>query len=82
MPIAHKAAPQETGKEFSIKWSILKCTKVYMDMARTKTYNLCLAEKLCVLKANKWKLLNKRYDILINKCQYPNNFQACNFKIA
>ena len=41
--------------------------------------NLCLAEKLCILTADKSVLLNKRSE-LITKCRHENKFYAANQK--
>ena len=45
----------------------------------TKRYNLCFSEKLCILKANKSNVLNKRSE-LISKCRHRNKFYIKNYK--
>ena len=70
---------KDSGTNYRIKWSVLKRARAYS--AGTKTCNLCLWEKLCILNADKWNLLNKRSE-LINKCRHLSKYQACNFKSA
>ena len=70
---------KDSGTNYRIKWSVLKRARAYSE--GTKTCNLCLYEKLCILSANKRNLLNKRSE-LINKCRHLNKYQACNFKSA
>ena len=70
---------KDNGKEFNIKWSILKHAKVYT--AGSKTYSSRLGKKLCILNADKRNLFNKRSE-LISKCRHLNKLQACNFKLA
>ena len=43
--------------------------------------NLCLAEKLEIIKADKKRLLNKRTE-LVSKCRHENRFYLCNFPPA
>ena len=68
---------KETGKPFSIKWSILKRARAYRSGA--KKCNLCLAEKMLILNGEKEHLLNKRTEILA-KCRHTNKYCATNFK--
>ena len=68
---------KETGKPFSIKWSILKRASAYRSGA--KKCNLCLAEKMLILNGEKEHLLNKRTEILA-KCRHTNKYCATNFK--
>ena len=70
---------KDSGINYRIKWSVLKRARAYS--AGTKTCNLCLCEKLCILSADKRNLLNKRSELL-NKCRHLNKYQACNFKSA
>ena len=70
---------KDSGTNYRINWSVLKRARAYS--AGTKTCNLCLCEKLCILSADKRNLLNKRSE-LINKCRHLNKSQACNFKSA
>ena len=68
-----------SGTNYRIKWSVLKRARAYS--AGTKTCNLCLCEKLCILNADRRNLLNKKSE-LINKCRHLNKYQTCNFKSA
>ena len=52
---------KDANINYSIKWSIVKRARAYTSGA--KHCNLCLAEKLCILKANKG-ILNKRSELL------------------
>ena len=53
-----------TNINYDIKWSILKRAKAYV--AGLRDCNLCQAEKLCIVNADKKKVLNKR-SALISK---------------
>ena len=44
-----------------------------------KLCNLCLSEKLCIIKAHSSNLLNKR-DEMISKCRHENKFYIKNYK--
>ena len=68
---------KRTNTNYDIKWSILKRAKAYVACSRD--CNLCRAEKLCIVNADKRKLLNKRSE-LISKCRHENKFHACNYK--
>ena len=62
-------------RNFSLKWSILKRATAYQRGA--KQCNLCLEEKLCILKAKNENLLNKRSE-LVSKCRHENKFYLWN----
>jgi hypothetical protein len=55
---------KKSGKQFNIKWSILK---------------RALEEKLCLLEADKKRILNKRSE-LFAKCCHRNSFSARKFE--
>ena len=59
------------NQSFSIKWTIVKRAAAYTSGA--KRYNLCLQEKLCIMKARLKILLNKRSEI-VSKCRHRNRF--------
>ena len=59
-------------KNFKTGWSIIT-TAVRNYHNSSKKCNLCLMEKLCILKADKATLLNKRSE-LISKCRHDNKF--------
>ena len=67
------------GKEFIVNWSILKRMKGYESGAAR--CNLCLEEKLYIMKADKKYLLNKRTEIF-SKCRHRTKFSIKNFKDA
>jgi hypothetical protein len=65
---------KENNQDFTIKWSILKHAISYTG--GSKCCNLCLEEKLCILKdINKDNLLNKRSEIF-GKCRHKNRFRV------
>ena len=70
---------KENGRSFCIKWSIIKLVPAYTSGGRS--CDLCLEEKILILKSNKDKTLNKRSE-LFAKCCHRNKFNAQNFKRA
>ena len=66
---------KSNNQSFDIKWAIVKRAAAYTSGA--KRCNLCLEEKLCIMKArlkNHLKnLLNKRSEI-VSKCRHRNRF--------
>ena len=64
-------------KQHNIKWSIICKANAYNN--RSKRCNLCLTEKLCIVKSKNNNLLNKR-DELISKCRHENKFYIMNYK--
>ena len=56
-------------KKTLIKWSIVKRVPPYQCGSRT--FQLCLAEKMIILQANKKNLLNERSE-LMSKCCHIN----------
>ena len=77
---------KQNKTDFTIKWSIIKKSISYTG--GSKRCNLCLEEKLNILKEKDNCLLNKRSEI-ISACQHKNRFQvkslnkernACYFK--
>ena len=67
---------KDTGKNPSIEWSIATRTTPYHPGARW--CNLCLAEKLSILRADPTTMLNKRSE-LNGKCRHKNKFKLKNF---
>ena len=67
----------DQAQNYEIKWSILQRSTPYR--AGSKRCNLCLWEKLHILKGDKEKMINKREE-LINKCRHTNKFLLKNFK--
>ena len=66
---------KDKGTDHEIKWSIIKRAKPYSG--KPSLCNLCLAEKLCILTADKSVLLKKRSE-LITKCRHENKLYAAN----
>ena len=64
---------KENNTDYTIKWSIIKnsisCTE------GSKRCNLCLQEKLSILKEKSKYLLNKRSEI-VSACHHKNRFQV------
>ena len=70
---------KEKQQDFTINWSILKRAASYSSGG--KRCNLCLQEKLCILKADKSNLLNRRLE-LFSKCVHQKRFLAGKFERA
>ena len=70
---------KESGKNnFQFQWSVVKQTHGYNRVS--KTYDLCLNEKLEILNfKDRDKLLNKRSE-LISKCRHFNKYLLKNMK--
>ena len=64
---------KQNKTDFTIKWSIIKKSISYTG--GSKRCNLCLEEKLHILKEKDNCLLNKRSEI-ISACQHKNRFQV------
>ena len=69
---------KDRNEAYEVKWSISNQAAAYTN--ETKRCNLCLTEKLCISKADKTHLLNKRSE-LISKCRHENKYYLINFKI-
>ena len=59
------------NSQYTIKWSIMKKVKAYKP--GSKRCNLCLEEKLLIMKAKKTECLNKRSD-LFSKCRHVTRY--------
>ena len=64
------------GREYTIDWSVITRAPSYSNVS--KRCDLCLAEKLCIIYADKSNLLNKRSE-LISKCRHQNRYVLINF---
>lgn len=64
-------------RDYSVKWSILKRAKSYNS--GDKRCNLCLEEKMCIMRADPNNLLNKRSEIF-SKCRHRNKHRLSNLK--
>ena len=60
---------------YNIQWEIIKRARAYKG--KPSRCNLCLAEKICILRSTSNSLLNKRSE-LISKCRHENKFYASN----
>ena len=60
-----------------IRWSIAKRARAYNN--ETKRCDLCLTEKLYIMKADRQSRLNKRPE-LVSKCRHENKYYLSNFK--
>ena len=69
---------KDAGQDPCIEWNIAAHTKPYQPGARW--CNLCLAEKLIILKADPSTSLNKRSE-LNGKCRHKNKFKLKKFSI-
>ena len=67
---------KDSGKNFRVQWSVHKRAKEYENT--TKKCNLCLAEKLAIIQADKRSSLNKRTE-LVSKCRHENKYYLRNF---
>ena len=70
---------KEQDIQFDIKWSVIKRVPAYS--AGKKSCELCLEEKLLILKSKKEQTLNKRSE-LFAKCRHKNKFSAQKFQSA
>ena len=68
---------KDKKKNFDTGWSIINPAAPYNNSS--KKCNLCLTEKLCILKADKVTLLNKRCE-LISECWHENKYYMMNYK--
>ena len=66
---------KDNSVNFNIKWSIIARARPYNNT--TKRCDLCLTEKLMIIKSNSNNLLNKRSK-LISKCRHENKFYLKN----
>jgi len=66
---------KDDKKNYVINWSIITSASSYNNIS--KRCNLCLAEKLSIIKASKASLLNKRSE-LISKCRHENKYYLMN----
>ena len=62
---------KDSNTSFSTKWSIIARARPYHNSS--KRCDLCLAEKLYIIKCSNSNLLNKRSE-LVSKCRHENKF--------
>ena len=70
----HIWALKDANTQHTVKWEILKQSSPYK--CGTRKCDLCLTEKLAIIKGKSEKLLNKRSEIL-NKCRHSRKFKLC-----
>ena len=61
---------------FEIEWEVQEKATEYQNT--TGWCNLCVAEKLAIIRADKKTLLNKRLE-LVSKCCHEKRYYLCNF---
>ena len=67
-----------SNTNYTIQWSIVR--RASSNSGASTSCNLCPAEKMCILNADKRLLLNKKSE-LISKCRHQNKFYVKNTKI-
>ena len=68
---------KESNHNYNITWSIIKQTSTYR--CGGKRCNLCLEEKLAILKSNQQNSLNRKSEI-ISRCRHRSKFKLRRFK--
>ena len=67
---------KESNKVHNINWSIHRRAAAYTN--KSKRCNLCLAEKLAIIRTDKSRSLNKRSELVTNY-RHENKFYLRNF---
>ena len=70
---------KDKNKEHNIEWTIITSAPTHNN--RTKRCNLCLEEKLHILRAKDMTLLNKRSEIVL-KCRHENKYYLMNTEMT
>ena len=65
---------KEANKAFTVKWQIIRQSVPYA--CGTRKCDLCLCEKLEIVRNRSKNLLNKRSEI-VNKCRHSRKFKLC-----
>ena len=75
---------KDKKREYSIKWSILKRAAAYVHVPGGRRCNLCIEEKIEIMKSDKTNLLNKRSEFFefFAKCRHREKFSAGKFERA
>ena len=68
---------KDEGKEYVVKWTIAR--RAFTYKCGTRRCDLCLSEKVCIIRAEPHGLLNKRTE-LISKCRHRNKYTLNNLK--
>ena len=69
---------EDNKENYKISWSIISSASAYNNIS--KRCNLCLTEKLHIIKADKACNLNKRNE-LISKCRHENKYFLMNIDL-
>ena len=70
---------KDKNTDFNMRWSVQRRATAYQNT--TRRCNVCLAEKLEIIKADKKRSLNKRTE-LVSKGRHENRLYLCNFPPA
>ena len=70
---------KDNEENYKITWSIISSASAYNNIS--KRCNLCLTEKLHIIKADKARNLNKRTE-LISKCRHENKYFIANIDLT
>ena len=69
---------KDNKENYKIRWSIISSASAYNNIS--KQCNLCLTEKLHIIKADKTSNINKRTE-LISKCHHQNKYFLMNIDL-
>ena len=69
---------KDNKENYKISWSIISSASAYNNIS--KRCNLCLTEKLHIIKADKACNLNRRNE-LISKCRHENKYFLMNIDL-
>ena len=69
---------KDNKENYKINWSIISSASAYNNIS--KRCNLCITEKLHIIKADKARNLNKRTE-LISKCRHENKYFLANIDL-
>ena len=72
----HVWALKREGTGFELKWSVCQTAPAYSS--KSKACQLCVAEKLCIITADKRSLLNKRSE-LVSTCRHRRKHLLSNY---
>lgn len=68
---------KDTSTPFDLTWTI--ATRAFPYRCGTRRCDLCLSEKVCIIRAEPKGLLNKRTELL-SRCRHRNKFIIGNLK--
>ena len=67
---------KDSDTPYTVKWAIHRKAHAYTNKSRR--CNLCLAEKLAIMQADRATSLNIRSE-LVSKCRHENKYYLSNF---